>query len=512
MQVQPLGASLGAWAAVGVTAHHPPPQQLHSQQQQQQQQVARGLGPADPSKTHNVVSLAAAAGQPGAFLNPGVANARRRQDWGHAQQLPVTLMEMRSPPTRGEQQSGEPGSPGSLCSTIALQPMVNGSETKGSGAWASEFQESLARLSSRVDTALADLQAELARLRGQGERERAAGAEKLEVLELGVGTAKEESAACSIRVQVLERDLAELKGVGAAQAEALERGLAREAEARAELERALGKDLREQIATDAERVHSAVMREMRERIDGQKSLRDEVQFQQQSMTRLTSRVDEVFVELRAELPRLRQEHACQRADVEKLQVQQSAIQARVEGAEQGIVEEAERRGRSERQLGEDLRKLITADMTHARTQTAELLQRLDELGADASAVGAKAAQVEEGLRQCGVELKSVREDATQEVADLRRRTAESEADVRGLLDTRLLESEAGLRIWVTSSVLARLAALEGAARPQVQELVMGQRTVREERRTPVPVMRAPVQMPANWVAQGRPVTTFITPG
>lgn len=112
---------------------------------------------------------------------------------------------------------------------------------------------------------------------------------------------------------------------------ALQQALAAERDgrdaARAELEKSFSrdiKDMREHMNQELERLRDTVMREMRERMDGQKVLREEVQLQQGSLLRLTSRVEETLVEMRTEMPRLSQDGASLRQELESLRAVLSA--------------------------------------------------------------------------------------------------------------------------------------------------------------------------------------------
>lgn len=521
MQSQPAGAQRGPWTSVGVSAHPTShPAQQHQQLQQQPQVLpspqpkGKSLAVQEATRPGAATAVAAPVVQAMPRLGCGVVlgqfhNGTQAQAGGVglsarasqnpprsvsptrgglrlAQQLPVTSLEV--PPLIGgaELRDSGPPSPGSLCSTVTAGPARRhagrpaGPEQQSDGAMMLRLEEGLARLTSRVDAALADLQADLARLREGAARDQASCTVRLDTLEQRLGAGEREHATCSSEVRSLERSLAAVRESCTAQAEAFERGLAREAEARSELEKALGKDMREQVAVESERVHATVMREMRERMDGQKLLRDEVQFQQQSLTRLTSRVDEAFVELREELPRLAQENASQKAEMDKMANLQASHLLRTEALEQSIAEEAGARCRSEKALSEDLRKLVTADTVRMRTQVAELQQQLEDLRAatDSSGVSIKSLQdrldgvaqeVRGGLQTSSTELEELREDTVQQATKLQRRLAESEAEVRSALDSKVLEAEVGLRSWVDSAIVPRVASLEGALRPKVAE-------------------------------------------
>lgn len=453
------------------------------QQQQLQQQSGAGYS--------------AVTGQAVTFLNPGAPPSPISIK--QAQQLPATSLEI-PPVLLGSRdlpgEPKEPPSPKSLCSTITA---AKGREGRNSDAgWMPEVHESLARLSTRMETALADLAQELAELRSEAQKERSTAAAHLEQLEQRVDCAREDHMGTTLRINGLERDFAELRALGASQAECFERGLARESESRQELERAFSKDLKEQITLETERVHSAVMREMRERVDGQKSVRDEVQFQQQTLTRLNSRLDEIVMELRAELPRLGQDFASQKQDTEKLQALQGGLQSRMESLEAVVAEEASSRLKSEKSFGDEIRKFVTADMVRVRTEFAELLQRLDETRSELRGTGMKVESANERLEILASQTALNEEGLQSACDDLHRRTSQAEQEIRSALDNKVLESEASLRNWVNTSFMARLNAVEGSV-----SSMRPRNTPPHERQAAVSL--TPVQVRQTVLSQPRPV-------
>lgn len=160
---------------------------------------------------------------------------------------------------------------------------------------------------------------------------------------------------------------------------ALERSLEVEMEARSELERGLGKDLRDFVKSEMEHARDMVMREMRERMDGQKVLREEVQLQQQALASFTGRVDEAIIELRTELPRLGQESAAMKAEMEKLAAKHVACTERTERLEKRLIDESEDRCSSLKNLSKEWREHLAHEIHSANTQLAELRKQTDEL-------------------------------------------------------------------------------------------------------------------------------------
>lgn len=153
--------------------------------------------------------------------------------------------------------------------------------------------------------------------------------------------------------------------------------------------RSMGHDLRDQLNQEVERLRDSVMREMRERMDGQKVLREEVQLQQGSLMRLTSRVEESLVELRTEIPRLGQEQTTLRDDFQRLQEAvgingHGGLQARLDQCERMLKEQKEQQMAVEnglRQGLEDVSKIVNDQSTglqKALDDSRQLLEKLDE--------------------------------------------------------------------------------------------------------------------------------------
>eukprot|EP00927_Polykrikos_kofoidii_P001693 TRINITY_DN10650_c0_g1_i2.p1 TRINITY_DN10650_c0_g1~~TRINITY_DN10650_c0_g1_i2.p1 ORF type:complete len:752 (-),score=126.27 TRINITY_DN10650_c0_g1_i2:417-2672(-) len=241
-------------------------------------------------------------------------------------------------------------------------------------------------LGSRIDSAIGDLHMRLEGSMGDLNKEvqhlveqaRADTAEartscfrKVETVEQHLTVMREEATTAMARTRSLEQGLTEVKAACNAHVEALERSQAAEAEARAELERTIAEDLRDQVVQESSEVRETVMREMRERMEGQKVLRDEMQHQQQTIMQLMSRMDEASVELRTAVPRLAQDLASQKAEACKWIENLACTSERVEVLEKAFVEESSARRSSEKALAEALRDELAADSAKSTSQVME---------------------------------------------------------------------------------------------------------------------------------------------
>lgn len=218
---------------------------------------------------------------------------------------------------------------------------------------------------------------------------------------------RQESVALQAHVETLSAN-------GLAKVDVLEKALAQEVEARSELERVFGKELRDYVKSEMEHAREMMMREMRERMDGQKVLREEVQLQQQALAGFTGRVDEAIIELRTELPRLGQEAAGQKAGLEKLAEQQATLAERAEALEKGLAEEGQERCAGVKSLSKEFREQLAHEAQNTSAQLTELRKQLDELS---SRMEASNVALGKGFRE---QVASETERVTSQVAELKK--------------------------------------------------------------------------------------------
>lgn len=257
----------------------------------------------------------------------------------------------------------------------------------------------------------------------------------------------------------------------------LEKNLAEETEARFELEKVLGKDLREHVALEVDGIREMAMREMRERMDGQKVLREEVQLQQQALMGLTSRVDETLIELRTEVPCLKQELTAQKAEADRLSDAQSTSIARLEHLERTLSNEGKSRLEAERGLSADFRERL-ADQekksalrsSEVSAKVMELSSRLEALQEETSAEVLKtSSEVHECQRNMTTQLRSVQDSSAEQASQLSRQLTDVETNSRGWSESKIRECEAALQSWVETTAVARLTELERTLKKEMAE-------------------------------------------
>ncbi|CAJ1345311.1 unnamed protein product [Effrenium voratum] len=364
-------------------------------------------------------------GQPGR----SVASPTTHQVRGVVPNMPVGNQLWQAMPTFQPGEEDAPRSPGgSLVSSVATLPAAadQGSSRWGAGInmqealatmeiLASRVNESLEHLPSRLDEATSEFRADTSSLRAE--------------------------------IQALSEDV---NGRIAA-------GLRGERDQRQDLSeevRGLGRDLREQLNQEVERLRDSVMREMRERMDGQKVLREEVQLQQASMMRLSSRVEDSFVELRTEMPRLAQEHTVLREELQRLQEAVGThgtygLQARLESCEQTVKEQKEQRSQAESDLRRELRELQQSSARAA--QQAELQDRLEAQSRQLQEVTEQAAKMlqsldvqKEALERGTQSLQKEQREGAETLRESLRRSDESLRQLLNFTDGKQSEAIAGL--------------------------------------------------------------------
>merc|ERR1712136_468931 len=101
------------------------------------------------------------------------------------------------------------------------------------------------------------------------------------------------------------------------------------------------------------RLNDTVLREMRERMEGQRTLREEMQVQQQALMRLSPRIDEAFIELQAELPRISQDVRSQKSVAEQMAKSIADAAMRVDQCEKGLADEVGARAAATKAVARD---------------------------------------------------------------------------------------------------------------------------------------------------------------
>jgi hypothetical protein len=217
-----------------------------------------------------------------------------------------------------------------------------------------------------------------------------------------------------------------------ASVEALDRSIVSEVEARLELERGFGKDLRDFVKSEMEHAREMMVREMRERLDGQKVVREEVQLQQQALSSFTGRVDEAIIELRTELPRLCQENAALKASLEEMSEKHASQAVRLEELEKVVASEHDERCITSKNLSMEFQEHLAHETQCTGSQIAELRRQVEELGSRADS-------------SCASLAREFREHMATEVDRV----------VSQLADVRKLHNELRLRSDVSQNLLSK---------------------------------------------------------
>jgi len=298
---------------------------------------------------------------------------------------------------------------------------------------------------------------------------------RVEALELNLA---DESAARGIAIAEEATTRTELQRVQAEAMERLDRILAEERDRWSSLDERsqtgqekLAKDLREHLALEVEGVREMAMREMRERMDGQKVLREEVQLQQQALMGLTSRIDEALIEVRTEVPTLRQETNAQKAELEKVSVAQASGIARLDSIEktQSLVDEAQ--GRRAQALVE------------LASQVQDLSTRLDGVCGEATASNEQmrkcADETQECQKQLDIQMRSLQDLCTDQAEQLARKLADAAAGTQEFALAKIRESEDSTQAWVEATAMGRLAEVDKSLKKEMTDRVGAMKDVLE---------------------------------
>jgi len=257
----------------------------------------------------------------------------------------------------------------------------------------------------------------------------------------------------------------------------LEKSLTEEADTRYEADKAMSKDLCEQIDSEIERLNETVLREMRERMDGQKTMREEVQVQQQCLMRLTPRVDEAFIELQTELPRVREELRLQKTLWDKFAEEFGETVLRMEKVETDLSEEVNTRRDAGRALSHEVREQFRAEANRMDSQVS-LVQKLQEefrSYAESTRLDVRAArdmvehladdvgQARETVDRLGGQVRSAQEHRVAQTADVEKRLSTMQSWLESAVVSRINEIDLALRREMTERSSVTKQVLDAGA-------------------------------------------------
>jgi len=396
--------------------------------------------------------------------------------------------------------------PRSLSSTAqTVQPCSGSADPARSVDWlTSRVDEAVMRLTDIVNDAIIELREELPRARHEIQRQQAE-------LERVSEESNRNAAMCYARIEALERGLAdeavargkvesaliearnelemglgdevtaraELEKAQAHAVDLLDRNLAEETEARCELEKSLGQsvqELREHVMPEVEGIREMAMREMRERMDGQKVLREEVQLQQQALLGLTTRINDVLIEVRTEVPRLRDESSVLKLELQKVGGACQTSEGRLELLEKSLAEEIRRCREAERALGTEIRERLESEETlsaHRNNemgrQIVELSSRLDDSRDESAASSERLEKIADESGEARVsqkhlerQLKSLQDLNVSQVEELHRKLADTETNTNESTLAKIRDCKASMQSWVETAAVARLGELDKA--------------------------------------------------
>lgn len=348
---------------------------------------------------------------------------------------------------------------------------------------ASQVSEALQQFTQRVNDVLAELRAELPQIR----QESVTG---MVELQKSTDTMQGALSLHIHRIEALEQELGEEKearrAAGNEQAQSLDDlkiSFADECEARSDMEKQLSKHFHDQLSSEVDSVRDMMMREMRERMDGQKVLREEMQIQQQALMRSTHCLDEALIELRTEVPRLGQELVAQKGLSDKLTESHSSTSGRLEDLEAksmqqfGDLRESARFAIKEQEERLDQKAVaLAAEIADLRGRLDEHRTRADATNADvraareaAEALAREAADRRKAFDGLSSQLRASQDQNDKQASDFDSKVSTLEADLRTTTQLGLTDMEQSLRGWVEMQAMKRISSLEQALRKEMTD-------------------------------------------
>jgi len=217
--------------------------------------------------------------------------------------------------------------------------------------------------------------------------------------------------------------------------------------------------------------------------DGHKSLREEVQLQQQALSPITTHVDELLIELRTELPRLSQENTAHKVGMERINELLQGGKARMDTFEKNLGKEGDSRIAGEKAVLTDFHERMVKDEERITSQVTELRERFEELSRRENEAGDKlkemcdcvehmskaTSEAQETVEQFGKRMLDLQEQSSQQTADIERQIMELKMGLQGWTEGKLLESETGLHTWVEAAAINRVNQVDRTLRKEMTE-------------------------------------------
>jgi len=293
---------------------------------------------------------------------------------------------------------------------------------------------------------------------------------------------QEVSTSASLRIRAVEESLTSLRSASDAQTmeseklasnlsatslrlDSIDKAVAEEVDNRIGGDKTVSKELGDQISAEAQRLNDTVLREMRERMEGQRTLREEMQVQQQALMRLSPRIDEAFIELQAELPRISQDVRSQKSVAEQMAKSIADAAMRVDQCEKGLADEVGARAAATKAVARDVRELVDSEASRTDTQLLAMQKKLQqEILAHVESTGQAAISTRALVDRVVTDVSDARDGLDRLVGqhDLAQEANKTrEADV----DRKLSSMQA----WMESSVVQRVATLDAALRKETTE-------------------------------------------
>jgi len=220
----------------------------------------------------------------------------------------------------------------------------------------------------------------------------------------------------------------------------------------------------EKLQTNAMRMEATIMREMRERMDSQRTLREELQVQQQSLVRLSPRVDDLLMELRAELPRLAQECSTLRANIDRNEDTLTAYVSRTQQLEEGLSVETSSRTEAHDTFTRDMKTRLSKETQNLNSQVTDLQKTQAHLQNGVDAAKANAADAAERADRLQIQAATARE--------LQEQTATQLQSLRDLSEQQFDRVKAditSLREWADEEILSRVGMIDTTMKREMTE-------------------------------------------
>jgi len=233
-------------------------------------------------------------------------------------------------------------------------------------------------------------------------------------------------------------------------------------------------------------LHEATVREMRDRMSADKDLRESMQQNQDAVSSIASRIDELLFDLRSEVPRLRQENSDLATELNNVKNHIAHNSKQIADHEQSLTIERDARQQAERTAHQQMLELLKSQenrvdsgMSSMHTVQQKTHERLCHIQEGLEIMGGRLQKLEQKCEHDSLLGNQRDQSLANDVVELRQRLDQDFHNVSGQIahcsglidrvDKKADILTPNIQKWAEEAFIKRVSALEENLRLEVQE-------------------------------------------